>query len=341
MSSPIDGYFALAPWWRAYGELVPDNWAPEQWVHEALYESPGAIPANPIMPGMKSSFWQRRVRDDEESFRIFYSTPAEAWPFRHGNDDLCARRIILAPLNIRSAKVADATMPDLPPAMLADLTLVSELIRCYLPACDVCIKDLRELRVTDKRLSRPDAQGESRDGKRIRQLSSKALHGARKEIDDALDEKLRQSGRVRTASEEPFICFVIAPHLYPHESKSFAWVYSTHVDENDEDGDDSKLDPWVISTHQVERFAQPGREQSSELCKMLLYCVLLEAIRLDVCESHTCVMNNNDSVGEMAAIPLKLCPVCMRKLHIKGVVADVPACHARVCQFLRARGLDE
>ena len=47
MSSPIDGYFALAPWWRAYGELVPDNWAPEQWVHEALYESPGAIPANP------------------------------------------------------------------------------------------------------------------------------------------------------------------------------------------------------------------------------------------------------------------------------------------------------
>ncbi|EOD11335.1 hypothetical protein EMIHUDRAFT_357799 [Emiliania huxleyi CCMP1516] len=79
--------------------------------------------------------------------------------------------------------------------------------------------------------------------------------------------------------------------------------------------------------------------QIKEVCKVLLYCVLLEALGLHICENLDCVMNNNDSVGEMEKVPLRLCPTCMRKLHLMGVVEDVPATHCRVASFLAEKGL--
>ena len=67
---------------------------------------------------------------------------------------------------------------------------------------------------------------------------------------------------------------------------------------------------------------------------------MLNAIGLHVCENLDCLMNNADSVGEQEDASLLLCPTCMRKLHLMGVVADVPACHARVKQLLDSKGLE-
>lgn len=322
LHSPMDGFYSLAPWWRAYGEAVSEPWATQPWLHEALYKITGRS-----IPAATSTFYQRRQRNEEDAFRIFYTTPAEAWPFEWGHDaSPCTRLIVLAPLNVRSTKAVDAGMPDLQPATLADLGVAKELIQAYLPECTIRIEPLRELTVSGKQLTRPDAQHETRDGARIRQLSSRALHGARAEIDAALEEE-------SSSRQRPFINFLVAPHLYPHGSSDLAWVYSTSLDEC-EDSRSGPLDPWVVSSHQIECYTDEGVDQTFELCKVVVYCVMLNAIGLHVCENLDCLMNNADSVGEQADASLLLCPTCMRKLHLMGVVADVPACHARVKQLL-------
>ena len=80
-------------------------------------------------------------------------------------------------------------MPDLQPSTLADLHVVSELIRAYLPQCVIRIEPLREVMVQNKKLTRPDVQRATDDhGERIRQISSKAFHGARLAVDEAIAE---------------------------------------------------------------------------------------------------------------------------------------------------------
>lgn len=95
----------------------------------------------------------------------------------------------------------------------------------------------------------------------------------------------------------------------------------------------------VVSTHQVESFIEEPLLQTKQICKVLLYCVLLQAVRLHICENADCLMNNADSIDEMTRVPIALCPTCMRKLHLMGVVDDVPATHARVARFLAEKGL--
>ena len=75
------------------------------------------------------------------------------------------------------------------------------------------------------------------------------------------------------------------------------------------------------------------------VCNLISYCAFTEAIDLQICESKSCVMNNCDSIGEMAQVSTLLCPTCMRKLHLMGLVADVPGCYARVREVMERRGL--
>ena len=234
MSSHLAAYYSLAPWWRAYGEMVPTPWAPEQWLREAL---------------SGRQFYQARVRDEDDAFRTFYTTPAEAWPFLTGRDAAPrTRRVVLAPLDVSSAKKADALMPVLSETMLSALQVVHELIAVLLPGCDVAIMPKRELSVSNPKMTRPDAQRATRNGQVVRQLSSAALQGARVSIDQAVDAELRSANRARRAADEPFIAFVVAPHLYPARSEELAWVYSTplHEDEANEWGEaDQRIDAWV------------------------------------------------------------------------------------------------
>ena len=70
-----------------------------------------------------------------------------------------------------------------------------------------------------------------------------------------------------------------------------------------------------------------------------MYCVLGSGADLDTCENIECVMNNCDGVEEAAESSPMLCPTCMRKLHLRGLVDDVPACRARVEAVLAEEGL--
>ena len=316
--SVTDGFFSLAPWWRAFGEVVPTPWQPEAWLQNANH----AVADD----ASKSAFYQRRHRiidDGDELFRLFYSTPAEAYVRQ-----AMTTHIVLAPLDVRMfnapAKSTLADLPTLSSAMQAGLTVAGQLLRAYLPTLRVHVEPMRTLEI-DRSMTRGDRQdSRASDGKKVRQISSSCLHGARDAIDAALEE----------GEAEPFINFVVAPHLYPGErGAQFAWCYSTPLHE------DFDIKAWVVSTHQIEAFVDPGPRQTRSLCNMLLYCVFMEAMGLEMCESAPCLMNNCDSVEESEQVPSMLCPTCFRKLHLMGVVQDVPGCHARVQQVLQQHQL--
>jgi len=306
---PLDAYFSLAPWWRKYGEIVPATWRPEQWLHEALHAS--------------KPFYQRRLRIEEDSFRTFYTTPAEApWP-RYPN----TLSVVLAPLNVKMQNEprtsALSTLPELSVEMLEALAVAARVLRAYVPGLTVTIDPVRtHVLSNDRRHTRGDRQGaRAADGKQVRQLAVEGVASVRDLIDEAHAED----------DEAPFVTMVVAAHLYPAEHASeFAWVYSSPV------GDATyELDSWVFSTHQVEAYVEGEKRRSLVLSHLLTYCVLHEALDLEICENVACVLNNCDSVGEAEQISPYLCATCMRKLHVMGIVDDVPACHARVCQVVQ------
>ena len=321
--SVADGFFSLAPWWRAFGEVVPTPWQPEMWLQDAVY-------AAADVPN-KSAFYQRRNRleDDDELFRRFYSTPAEV-----RRRQPATTHIVIAPLNVRMSlepvHTRLASLPTLSSAMLASIAVAAELLEAYLPMLEVRIEPTRDIAI-ERSMTRGDRQdARTHDGKRVRQLSSRGLHGARHEIDVAA----QQAGE-----PPPFITYVVAPHLYPGElGERYAWVYSTRLSELDDEArayDDERVDAWAVSTHQIEAYVDSGAGQTRSLCNMVLYCVLMEAMDLEVCESAACLLNNCDSVEESEQVPSMLCPTCFRKLHLMGAVYNVPECHARVQEVLK------
>eukprot|EP00908_Phaeocystis_cordata_P013062 Transcript_241.p1 GENE.Transcript_241~~Transcript_241.p1 ORF type:complete len:244 (-),score=77.08 Transcript_241:122-853(-) len=239
-----------------------------------------------------------------------------------------ADTIVIAPLQVRMAVEPAggqlSSLPRLSSAMLGKLTVVRELLRGYLPTLHVrvCEPEVHVLR-RDKSLTRGDKQGVRTDeGKRVRQLSSEGVHGARTPIDAESSE-----------GETPFITFLVAPHLYPADEKDYAWVYSTTLDEGYD------VEAWVVSTFQIERHVEEGVAQTKMLCQMVAYCVFMEALGLEVCENRPCLMNNCDSVDEAMELCLMLCPTCMRKLHLMGVVSDLCASEERIVGALKQHGL--
>ena len=270
----------------------------------------------------RSAFYQRRERADD-SFRLFFSTPAQARPRERLTDT-----IVIAPLDVRMAVEPTggqlSTLPALSGAMLDKLAVVRELLRGYLPTLHVRVRE-PEVHVLrhDKALTRGDKQGtRTDDGKRVRQLSSDGVQGARAPID------------AEAEGAPPFITFLVALHLYPaNAAKTYAWVYSTMLDEGHD------VDAWVVSTFQIERHVEEGAAQTKMLCQMVLYCVFMEALELEVCENRPCLMNNCDSVDEAMELSLMLCPTCMRKLHLMGVVNDMCASEERIVGVLKLHGL--
>ena len=333
----IDGFFSLAPWSRIPYETVPSVWRTQQWLHDAVYnahDDPG---------GAWSRFYQRRERDEEEGSRVFFTTPAGGRSLERAE---IARRFVLQPINIRKPDGSCyAKLPDLQEPTLAALRVVEALIRAYLPSHEVIVETVAEHVPTVRgRVTRADVQGARReDGKVVTQLATGALLGAR-QASDMLD---RDRGPT-------FTTYVVAPHLFPTDVRAgklipdddLAWCFSSPLRKADEphfSAEDAQrpnvvLDAWVLSTHQVEAFFDDERDKTHVICSTALYCVLTEGVGLDICENLECAMNNCDGVEEARSTSLLLCPTCMRKLHPRGLVVDVPKCRERVEAVLAEAG---
>jgi hypothetical protein len=159
----------------------------------------------------------------------------------------------------------------------------------------------------------------------------------------------------RGASLDDFVVLLTGTHLRPSDDEDLAWVFSTNVPmpEGEDDAATAALlahwpkeEPWVISTHQIEQFlGHSAQLRGRVLGSMLLYCILGNGVGIEpCCESSPCALNNCDSVGEGAATSLLLCPCCLRKLQLAGVISDVPATLRRVKDVLSGpelRGVSE
>ena len=74
----------------------------------------------------------------------------------------------------------------------------------------------------------------------------------------------------------------------------------------------------------------------------VVYCVLGKGVGIEqCCENSPCIMNNSDGVGESAATSLLLCPCCLRKLQLMGVMTDVGLCLGKVSTLLNGDALRE
>ena len=62
----------------------------------------------------------------------------------------------------------------------------------------------------------------------------------------------------------------------------------------------------------MEAYVEGEKQRSLVLSHLLTYCVLHEALGLEICENAACVLNNCDSVGEAEQISPYLCATCMR-----------------------------
>lgn len=283
-----------------------------------------------------------RVRDEEGAFRTFHSTPAGVKK-RIPMTDI----IVLAPRNVRLVKPSRSAAPVCFPSNLSDhmlriLELCGELLRAYLPGIKVLVDPVSTIELESAKMTRIRTQ----DSLKLRQLSSEGMHGARDIIDADFEE-----------SASPFITFVVPVDLY---DDGFNFLYSTRLSEREipsaekfaptahgpslkkgkRSAENSENEAMVVSTFQVERYVKEPAAQTNQLCQMVLYCIFGEVFDLEVCENLPCLMNNSDSVAEaMENVCLILCPTCMRKLHLMGVVCKIAGYKRRVAKVLQRGGI--
>ena len=163
-----------------------------------------------------------------------------------------------------------------------------------------------------------------------------------------------------TLTADAFTTFVVAPHLFASGDERLDWVFSTDISRQngtpahpwfdrwlpeDEPGDNYDFenypDPWVVSTHQVEAWLSHSEALQKRVIAMnIAYCVLGKGVGIEqCCENSPCIMNNSDGVGESAATSLLLCPCCLRKLQLMGVMTDVGECLGKLTTLLNGDAL--
>ena len=329
--SHLDGFFSLAPWVGRSKNVVYTRTSPyyredpivsivsypTPWLHRMVYEQlcPTEISPSmrgqlrPLNPSDPSRFFQQRVRYEEDVFRTFTSSPID--PYRVPQEQF--RRVLLQPVNLRNLDgKKHPKLPDHREETIDGLDHVfKSILQCYFgetgthvpPVYTHCAK------LTRRRYGgfcRNDVQGRvNADGSRVVQVNPGALLG------------------VRTANiwgentEDAAIVLLIAPHLYP-SNDNLAWCFSTPLSRHDH--------AWVISTYQFYEYNDNSAKALCQLMGSILYTVLYQLEMGSVCENKCCALNNADGVGEAEeSAHLIVCPSCLWKLHLGGVIKDVPA----------------
>mmetsp|Transcript_8907 Transcript_8907/g.12986 ORF Transcript_8907/g.12986 Transcript_8907/m.12986 type:complete len:113 (+) Transcript_8907:99-437(+) len=73
------------------------------------------------------------------------------------------------------------------------------------------------------------------------------------------------------------------------------------------------------------RYCQFAHRTQYQFARHLLYCALMQLDVCNVCEHKHCALNCCDSMCEAdAELHFILCPACIRKLQLVGVIRNVP-----------------
>ena len=371
-STALDGFFGLDPWHRLDADgALGTVCAPLPWLQLMVYAAEAVAEAPPaggrrsrrLQPKppdeLPSRFYQQRDRDEDEELRAFWTKPvftSRAARRREPN----VRRYIVQPANLHRLVpagigtqpepyfvFADPRLPYLSNVALQALELTKELLECYLPADSIEIAQVKDAGITSAKLHqthmRIDRQGAVNDaGQPVYQIGSSAL------ADTAEHDSL-------TLTADAFTTFVIAPHMYASGDEQLDWVFSCPIVKFGvqydgwyerwlpEGATEDHPDSWVVSTHQVEAWLSHSETLRRRVIAInIAYCVLGKGVGIEpCCENSPCIMNNSDGVGESASRSLLLCPCCLRKLQLMGILTDVPACLDKLSTLLNGDALRE
>lgn len=315
--SQIDAFFSLAPWnpfplrradqsgqWsielpNKANATMPPHYRErlEEWIVNTpnLAESHHElIRAAPVTSWECASF-NRRERDpdlEEEERRSFETEPAMLQNCEPPSVDM----FVLEPLNVRRKKdgARYGTLPDHNQHMLEHMEHFADFLRLFLPPnIEITSLDLKTHHFLMKHVQL-DSQRAVRDGADVYQLESDSFEGA--------------SGAPGQPKANVFVLKIVPVHL---TDGVLDWVFSSSLD-------DSQV---VLSTHQIEAFVD------RDLWRKVFYRIMLSAIsrhvlKLSTCENVSCLMNISDSLAEATNCSLSFCPMCLRKLQLRGVVQN-------------------
>ena len=329
--SALDGFFSLSPWLHQQHCDLPSY--PTPWLHRMVYgdECPTllamtGVTGSPCPPKKKkqrrdssnpderlSTFFQRRVRPEEDTFRTFITDPIDSVYFRI--IDPCRPKIIIQPVNFRNSMKDGAKRDELPDHNMEDLDIwnpaCASIMECFFGKGRVKVAPLvhhmADLSARWKGMCRKDLQGRTDEqGRRVLQVNAQALVG----LSDYVLENCNTS-----KEDKNLVIFIIRPHMFDSSpwSREFAWMISTSL----EDGKQRPC-PWVVSTFQLYNEILDKKKRIHLYVKNVLYTALLQLDRFRVCENSRCVMNNVDSMTETGDAPLITCPACTRKLQLEG-----------------------
>lgn len=259
-----------------------------------------------------SSFFHQRERD--EGFRSFFTTPVGFG--YHPSRKYAVWRAVIKPINVRLLNSEpDQLLPDHDDDELRSfLGACSMLAKAYFGGPNVNVRPLATVDCVKRQgHTRWDLQG-ARDehGNRIRQFNV-----------EALQDLAGDSGQNEN------IVALIAPHMYQASCRDFAWMFSTPLET-----EHSTSRFWALSTFNILSHVDGLKQQQCAVARHVLYTLLMMIEGLAVCENLRCVLNNCDGTDEASETSLLICPTCIRKLQLRGVIADVPAFLQRLARTL-------
>ena len=281
----------------------------------------------------QSTFFRQRNRSSTIQWRIFSSDPIEPiLPFYAM--PRTTRGIIIQPVNFRKQEDG-SKLERLPDHNLDDLRVWNDacvkLLECYFCAntsntneghrragrsilVSPCINHPTDLRINRKvSFCRTDKQGLVDDDNRpVLQVNAYALKNLGGSLVDAATES-HNSEDDDNGDDARF--YIIAPHMYTIDEKGrgkdFAWIYST-----------PNSDGATISTFQLYQHIRDPKQRVHHYAHFLLRSIL-HTWNLSICENLYCALNNSDSVEETESDShLILCPACIRKLQLCGVLGE-------------------
>jgi archaemetzincin len=127
---------------------------------------------------------------------------------------------------------------------------------------------------------------------------------------------------------------LVARDLLVEDRQEFAFGYGLHVDRLAVVSF-AQLDPQFIGGERSPDFQARIRERSYKL----LAHEVGHTLGFGHCDVHECVMNGVANVDELDATPLRLCPVCLRKL-LWLVDIDPRQRYSELADHYEAHGLD-
>jgi hypothetical protein len=190
------------------------------------------------------------------------------------------------------------------------------LLECFFGSGNVKVNPVREHQTKLDgigKFCRYDLQGRvDENGDRVVQVNAQGLAGV-----GGVDED---------ADSDAAIVFLVAPHMYVQRrpEDNLCWCFSSPIHGH---GDIyPHTTPWAISTYQFYGFNDNINQVHCKVAHSILYSVFNQLDMGGICENKHCALNNSDSVDESDdCAHLILCPSCLRKLYLGGIIKDVPS----------------